>query len=114
MSRKNKRSDFVKISKSITLVLQLGLNMIVATGVALAIGYWLDKWLSTNYLMIIFIFLGFGAGMRNDYILLKKFYADDPNSNKKYKNGIMGSTPVDKEEITNEEEWPEDESRRNT
>ena len=82
MKRKRKKTDFVLISKSITLVLQLGLNMIVATGVAMLIGYGLDKWLDKKIFMIIFIFIGFGAGMRNSYIMLKKFY-DDPKDKKK-------------------------------
>ena len=82
MKRKRKKTDFVLISKSITLVLQLGLNMIVATGVAMLIGYGLDKWLDKKFFMIIFLFIGFGAGMRNSYIMLKKFY-DDPKDKKK-------------------------------
>ena len=82
MKRKNKRSDIIKISKSITLVLRLGLYIIVATAVSLAIGYLLDKWLSTKFFMIIFIFLGFGAGMRNDYILLKRFYDKETENEK--------------------------------
>ena len=96
MKRKNKRSDYIKVSKSITLVLQLGLNMIVATGVALAIGYGLDSWLHTKFLTIIFIFIGFGAGMRNDYMLLKKFYDSDSDKKKKPEQNEDNETRTDK------------------
>lgn len=80
--KKNKKSDFILVSKSITLVLQIGLTMMVATAIAMLIGYGLDKLFSTKFFMIIFIFIGFGAGMRSVYFMVKKFY-DDPDEKKR-------------------------------
>lgn len=38
------------------------------------IGTWLDKWLKTNpYLMYLFIILGFVAGIREFYRIIKKY-----------------------------------------
>jgi ATP synthase protein I len=43
----------------------VGLNLVLATFVGLAIGYYLDKWLGTSpWLTIIFLIVGIIAGFR--------------------------------------------------
>ena len=44
----------------------VGVNLVVATFVGLAIGYYLDKWLGTKpWLMFIFLILGIITGFRD-------------------------------------------------
>ena len=51
----------------------VGLAMVLATVIGLAVGYYLDKWLGTSpWLTLIFLLLGIVAGFRNLYVLVKK------------------------------------------
>lgn len=86
---KNKKnsSDVNEIAKGLSMILQIGINMIVPVALCLFIGYKLDEWLDTNYLMIIFLFLGFAAGIKSVYTITKSFYAKDlekEKENQKY------------------------------
>lgn len=62
----------------------LGISMVAATLIGLAMGYYLDRWLGTNpWMTLIFLFLGIVAGFRNVYILtdreLKRQQAESSN-----------------------------------
>lgn len=59
------------------MLLQISINMMVPIGLCLFIGYELDRWLSTGYMMIIFLFLGIAAGVRSVYMMVRRFYAKD-------------------------------------
>lgn len=53
--------------------LSLGITMLANVLVAMAMGYGLDTWLDTKPLFILlFIFLGFGAGMRSIWKLIQQ------------------------------------------
>ncbi len=66
----------------------VGIHLVTATFVGLAIGYFLDKWLGTKPIMtIIFLLFGIAAGYKNMYMEIK---------------GIHGSGK--KREETNKEE----------
>jgi len=41
----------------------LAMTLPVSTFVGYAIGYYLDKWLGTNFLYIVFLLLGIASGM---------------------------------------------------
>lgn len=48
--------------------LRAGTDLVAALVVGGFLGYWIDRWLGTNpWGMIIFFFLGFGAGFLNIY-----------------------------------------------
>jgi ATP synthase protein I len=50
------------------LGLRIGVEMVSALGVGLAIGWGLDRWLGTKpWLMVVFFFLGAAAGILNVY-----------------------------------------------
>jgi ATP synthase protein I len=50
------------------LGLRIGLELVVAVAVGVGIGWALDRWLGTRpWGMIVFLFLGIGAGMLNVY-----------------------------------------------
>lgn len=51
----------------------IGLSMVFATFIGLAIGYWLDKVFETSpWLTLIFLVIGIVAGFRNIYIIGKR------------------------------------------
>ncbi|WP_420417756.1 AtpZ/AtpI family protein [Pacificispira sp.] len=50
--------------------LRVGTELVAATGIGVAIGYGLDRWLGTGpWLLIFFLFLGGAAGVTNVYRL---------------------------------------------
>lgn len=77
------KKDTQTIVKSITLILQLGLNVIACLVVSCGIGYLLDKHFETGFWFVIFLVLGMITAYRNCYIMLKQFYTK--NKSKKQK-----------------------------
>lgn len=71
------KSEWSMIVNGISMILQIGISMMVPVGLCLFIGIKIDKWLSTNYFVLIFLFLGFAAGIRSIYTITKGFYARD-------------------------------------
>lgn len=63
--------DFFKLAG---LATQIGMALVFATFIGLAIGYYLDKWLKVTYpwLTIIFLIFGIIAGFRNVFIIMKR------------------------------------------
>lgn len=62
--------DNRQLFKSLAFLSSVGISMVAATLIGLAMGHYLDKWLETSPWMTL-IFLGFGivSGFRNIYIL---------------------------------------------
>lgn len=55
------------------LAASMGISIVLATVIGLALGYWLDKVFDTSpWLTLIFLVLGIVAGFRNLYILGKR------------------------------------------
>ena len=73
---KYKKSVF----QSLAQITQFGLYMIIPILLCTFIGIWLDKWLNTSFLVIIFFFLGAIAGGRNIYIFSKQIFGKDTHS----------------------------------
>jgi len=60
---------------------QVGINLVVATFVGLAIGYFLDKLFGTSpWLLIIFLLLGIVAGFIELFRIARKRLADGPEN----------------------------------
>lgn len=57
---------------NLILITQFGINMLVPIALCFFAGLYLDKWLGTNFIVIIAFFVGALAGGRNVYILAKK------------------------------------------
>jgi ATP synthase protein I len=58
----------------------VGLNLVSATFVGLAMGYWLDRWLGTSpWLLLVFLVLGIVAGFRNVLVEVRKIQRADRN-----------------------------------
>lgn len=60
-----------EVFRSLTMVTQLGVSVMVPIFMCLFIGYMIDKYFNTSTLLV-FLFLGIGAGIRNAYIMAMK------------------------------------------
>ncbi|MBI4764980.1 MAG: AtpZ/AtpI family protein [Deltaproteobacteria bacterium] len=66
-----------KYIKLLALVSTMGISMVLAIVIAIAIGYYLDKWFQTSPLFfLIFMILGIVAGFRNIYVIMKRAEKD--------------------------------------
>ena len=65
-----------EILKMLFLISQIGVTMLVTIFLSMGIGYLLDKYLGTKF-MVWFIVLGVGAGFRSTFILIKRFIGQD-------------------------------------
>lgn len=62
----------------------LGIHLVVATFMGLAIGYYLDKWLETSPLFtMLFLFFGIIAGFQNMYREVKAIRRGEKKRGKK-------------------------------
>ncbi|PKN12919.1 MAG: magnesium transporter [Deltaproteobacteria bacterium HGW-Deltaproteobacteria-4] len=59
-----------QLIKSMGFLSGLGISMVAATLIGLAMGYYLDRWLGTTpWMTLVFLCFGIVAGFRNVYIL---------------------------------------------
>ena len=56
-----------KVHYSFALISQFGISMVVPIVMCSFIGYYLDRFLKTNFLFVILFFVGALAGFRNIY-----------------------------------------------
>lgn len=70
--KKNKYDK--EVYRSLTLITQFGINMLVPIFLCTFLGIFIDKKLGTNFIVIIMFFLGALAGARNIYIFSKSIY----------------------------------------
>lgn len=62
------------VLKGLATLASLGITLVVATFIGLAIGIYLDKKFSTKpWLTIIFLILGIAAGFKNIYTVIRKY-----------------------------------------
>jgi ATP synthase protein I len=59
-----------QLYKSLGFLSSLGISMVAATIIGLAMGYYLDRWLGTSpWLTMLFLAFGIAAGFRNLFVL---------------------------------------------
>jgi ATP synthase protein I len=59
-----------QLYKSLGFLSSLGISMVAATIIGLAMGYYLDIWLGTSpWLTMLFLVFGIAAGFRNLFVL---------------------------------------------
>lgn len=68
-----------EVFRSFTMIIQFGINMIVPIFLCTFLGINLDRWLGTNFIVIILFFMGALAGFTNIFKIVR---AD--NSKKSY------------------------------
>ena len=62
------------VIRSLAMVTQFGLNMLVPIFLCSFAGMWLDKKWGTSFMMVLFFFVGAIAGGRNVWIFARKIY----------------------------------------
>lgn len=75
--RKKERYDR-SVYRSLALVMQFGINMLVPIGMMSALGIFLDQKFGTSYIMVILFFVGAIAGGQNVYRMAKHVYEEPP------------------------------------
>ena len=67
------KEDTKKALRLVGLASTLGLTIVIATFIGLAVGLWLDRVFNTSpWLTVIFLILGIIAGFRNFYRFMSK------------------------------------------
>ncbi len=68
--------DFFRLT---ALATQIGMALVFAIFIGLAIGYYLDKWIKVTYpwLTVIFLIFGIIAGFRNVFIIMKRIQKEE-------------------------------------
>jgi ATP synthase protein I len=81
--------DRRQLIKSLGFLSGVGISMVAATFIGLAMGYYLDKWLGTSpWLTLIFLGFGIVSGFRNVYILTERELKRQQQENEKeHKDG---------------------------
>jgi ATP synthase protein I len=79
--------DRRQLIKSLGFLSSVGISLVAATFIGLAMGYYLDQWLGTSPWCTL-IFLGFGivSGFRNVYILTERELRRQQQENEKEKH----------------------------
>ncbi len=95
--RKNKPYDR-SVYRSLTLVFQFGINMLVPIGMMTAFGIFLDQRLETNFWTIILFFIGAIAGGQNVYRMAKNIYDTPTDREGKGKGSTDGHQGVSETE----------------
>jgi ATP synthase protein I len=87
-----KKVDKLLPGNTLGLALRIGVELVSAIAIGLAIGWFLDNWLNTKpWIMIVFIILGGTAGILNVFRMANGFgYAVGYKSNEKIKDGKLG------------------------
>ena len=73
------------VYRSLVMITQFGLNMLVPICICLFLGIFMDKKLGTSFFVIIFFFVGALAGFRNVFIFARKIYEDKEKPDEKTK-----------------------------
>lgn len=66
-----------KIIRSMTMVTQIGLSMMVPIFLCGSIGVWMNRLFHTKLAFVFLLILGICSAFRNVYILTKPFYSKD-------------------------------------
>ncbi len=74
---KKQKDDTRIVFRSVAMIMQFGLNMIVPIGMMSALGVWLDKRLDTSFVTIVLFMVGAVAGAQNIYRMVKNICADE-------------------------------------
>lgn len=77
MGKRNRaigKNDNTPVYRSLAMITQFGINMLVPIFALSFLGIFLDKNLDTSYWMIVLFFVGALAGGRNVYRMAKQIY----------------------------------------
>ncbi len=72
--RRTKQKYGKSVYRSLVLITQFGINMLVSIGMMSAAGIWLDKRFDTAFWTILLFFVGAAAGAQNIYRMARQIY----------------------------------------
>ncbi len=67
--KKNRR----EIMRSLAMLLQIGLSMLICMGMSMAIGYYIDRLFKTRFWIIVMMIIGILAAMRSLLVLTGRY-----------------------------------------
>lgn len=80
-TKKRKKNGYGKgVYRSLAMISQFGINMIVPIVMCSFIGIFLDRIFDTSYWMVLLFFVGALAGFRNVYVFARRIYEQPPES----------------------------------
>ena len=68
------------VYQSLAMITQFGITMLVPIFLCSFLGWYLDQWLQTSWLVVALFFIGALAGFRNIFILSKKIFETKDDS----------------------------------
>lgn len=74
------------VYRSLVMITQFGLNMLVPILICTFVGDFMDKKLGTSFFVIIFFFVGALAGFRNVFLFARKIYEEKGSRDEKAKS----------------------------
>jgi F0F1-type ATP synthase assembly protein I len=87
-----------RVFRSLSLVMQFGINMLVPIAMTTILGYWLDQKLGTRFLVILFFFIGAIAGFQNIYRMAMRIgTGEDAASDEQAPDDTKGRAGDDRE-----------------
>lgn len=80
--------DRPRLIRTLGFLSSLGISMVAATFIGLAMGYYLDRWLGTSpWLTLIFLVFGIVSGFRNIFLLTQRELKRQEDETKKNEDG---------------------------
>ena len=86
-----------KVLRSLVMVSQIGISMMVPLFLCAGIGYWINGQFDIVIAFPILLFIGVGAAFRNLYMVTKSFYAKDAQREKEHREYIQSMKAYSKE-----------------
>lgn len=71
------------VFRSLTMITQFGINMIVPIFLCSFVGMWLDRKLGTSFFMVLMFFVGAVAGGRNVWVFARRIYTQKEPTRKR-------------------------------
>lgn len=78
------------VFRSLAMITQFGLNMLVPIGMMTALGIWLDGKFGTGWITIVLFFAGAIAGGQNVWRMAKRIFSEHEDSGDSKKNKSNG------------------------
>ncbi len=88
------------VYRSLAMISQFGINMIVPIMLCGALGLFLDRKLGTSYLAILMFFIGALAGFRNIYVFVKKMLSTPSQTRRQKERKERRSKPKDDDAVS--------------
>lgn len=87
-----------KFYKSLMMISQFGINMLVPIGLCTAAGIWLDEKCNTSFWVIILFFMGAVAGFQNIIKMAKSLFPPEDEIGPILRGEVEGSNDREDEE----------------